>query len=548
MVAAAGVCQGILVRASTVAIGIVTGLSLVSPAACSREGERAGTVTNADRDAGDSKARAMRSLRTPRDDAAPPEISAASDAWPLPNHDYDNTRAAFGGRINSATVSELHEVWRIPFDRGGPFGYVTSNPLILGDRVFIQDMQSQVYAIERETGAIRFMYQSDAVTVGPNGVAVGWGKLFANMGDTGIIALDSDDGHVLWRFEPKLIASEGIDLQPIVYGASVFVSTVPASLRGLYLGGSRGVIHALDVSDGHVRWRFDTVASDDLWGDPESNAGGGAWYPPLVDAERKLVYWGTGNPAPWPGSAEQPNGVSRPGDNLYTSSLIALDLEGGQLAWFHQEKPHDLFDWDFQNAPMRVRADRHGSFGELVIGSGKTGTVVALNPDTGKLVWRARVGRHENDDLSEVPIDSSISVYPGALGGVLTATAYAEGVVYVPVVDMATDYEGSSLQPDFASARGALTALDVRDGSRLWSAELPAACFGAATVVNDLVLTSDANGRVYAFVRDTGRELWHYDAPGGINAPLAVADDLLLVPVGIDHGMLIALRLAPGAG
>jgi len=532
--------QGIRVRALFIAIGSIAPLVTLAALLLGCSGA---DTPNARADAGTSNVPS--STRTVEEDTPPPEIIAASDAWPLPNRDYDNTRAAFGGRINSATVGELHEVWRVPLDGASAFGHVTSNPLILGDNVYIQDMQSRVYAIARDTGALRFMYQSEATTVGPNGVAVGWGKLFANLGDTGIIALDAKNGSVSWRFEPELISSEGIDLQPIVYGGNVFVSTVPASLRGAYLGGSRGIIHALDVSDGQVRWRFDTVASDDLWGDAVHNAGGGAWYPPLVDGDRKLLYWGTGNPAPWPGTAEQPNGVSRPGANLYTSCLIALDLHTGELAWFHQEKPHDLFDWDFQNAPMRVRADRHGSFGDLVIGSGKTGTVVALDPDDGRLVWRAAVGRHENDDLRALPEDGPVTVYPGALGGVLTATAYADGVVYVPVVDLATDYTGSNLKPDFGSARGVLTALDVRDGSTLWDAALPAACFGAATVVNDLVFTSDANGRVYAFARESGAEVWHYDAPGGINAPLAVADDLLLVPVGIDRGMLIALRLSP---
>jgi outer membrane protein assembly factor BamB len=379
--------------------------------------------------------------------------------------------------------------------------------------------------------------------VGPNGVALGWGRLFANLGDLGIIAYDQHEGRELWRWKPPLVNSEGVDVQPIVYGASVFVATVPASLRGAYLGGSRGILYALDVRDGRPRWKFDTIDSADSWGDAVQNGGGGAWYPPLIDSERKRTYWGTGNPLPWPGTPEQPSGASRPGPNLYTSSLLALDMSSGALAWYHQERAHDMFDWDFQNTPLRVRAARHGSFGEMVIGSGKTGTVVALDADSGTLLWRTAVGRHENDQLDELPSDAAVTIYPGALGGVLTPLAYAEGVVFVPVIDLGTDYSGSSFLPDLGGGRGALVALDVRDGTQLWSAPLPAPCYGAATVVNDLVLTSDANGRVYAFARDSGAEVWHYDAPTGINAPLAVAGDLLLVPAGVTEGELIALRL-----
>jgi glucose dehydrogenase len=484
-------------------------------------------------------------VETATSNSPPPEVRYHSEDWPLPNLDYDNTRASFTTLIDSTTVSELQEAWTLPFDRGGPFGYVTANPIIVGDTIYIQDMASNVFAVARNTGKVRWQHRIDIATVGPNGVGIGWGKIFVNHGDTAVVALDADSGQELWRFAPKLVSSEGIDIQPIAFGGSVFVSTVPASLRGSYLGGSRGVIHALDADNGAVRWSFDTVASDDFWGDPVNNGGGGAWYPPLIDFERGLCYWGIGNPSPWPGLTDHPSGSSRPGPNLYTSSLVALDLQSGDLRWYHQERAHDLFDWDFQNAPMRIRAGGKSTSpsSDLVIGSGKTGTVVALDAATGKLVWRTKVGRHENDELDVLPSEPGINVYPGALGGVLTATAYADGVVYAPVVDLPSQYSGTTFSADFADGRGALTALDVRDGHPLWSSPLPAPCYGAATVVNDLVFTSDANGRVYAFARDGGRELWHYDAPGGINAPLAVAGDLLLIPVGLDEPALIALRL-----
>jgi outer membrane protein assembly factor BamB len=191
---------------------------------------------------------------------------------------------------------------------------------------------------------------------------------------------------------------------------------------------------------------------------------------------------------------------------------------------------------------VHVRADVARGVPELIVGSGKTGTVVALDPRSGKLVWRAKVGRHENDELDELPAES-ITVYPGALGGVLTPLAYAEGVVYVPVVDLASGYSGDGVLVDLSGGAGALVALDVRDGHELWSQPLPAPNYGAATVVNDLVLTSDANGGVYAFARDGGAMVWQFAAEGGINAPLAVAGDLLLIPVGLTTPALIALRL-----
>jgi len=475
----------------------------------------------------------------------PPEILAHARDWPLPNFDYDNTRATFAAAIDSTSIGGLREAWRLSFERSAPYGFVTANPIVAGDRVYIQDMVSRVYVLDRESGELAWRSEEFGATVGPNGVALGWGKVFAGLADTGIIAFDAADGSEQWRFEPALVQSEGIDIQPVAFGGMLFVSTVPASLRGVYLAGSRGLLYALDQRDGSVRWSFDTVDSSDLWGDPERNSGGGAWYPPLIDPERGLSYWGTGNPGPWPSPIDSPNGIDRPGPNLYTDSVVALDLESGGLAWYHQEHPHDLFDWDFQNAPMRVRPSTDSGGKDLVIGSGKTGTVVALDAESGSLIWRAKVGRHENDDLDALPEGVPLTIYPGALGGVLTATAYADGVVYVPIVDMSTTYTGpSQLALEGTTSTGALAALSVIDGSLLWSVELPDPCYGAATVVNDLVLTSTAEGLVVALARDDGEEVWRYQAPGGINAPLAVAGDLLLVPVGVaEAGLLIALRL-----
>jgi outer membrane protein assembly factor BamB len=180
----------------------------------------------------------------------------------------------------------------------------------------------------------------------------------------------------------------------------------------------------------------------------------------------------------------------------------------------------------------------------MVIGSGKTGTVVALDPDTGELLWRTSVGRHDNDDLEALPVDP-VTIYPGVFGGVLTPTAYAEGIVYVPVVNLPFGFSSAGLLPATGDINGALVALDVRNGTPLWTANLPAPCYGAATVINDLVLTSDAEGHVYAFDRTHGTQVWTYDAPTGINAPLAATDDLLLIPAGMTANgpALIALGL-----
>ena len=478
-----------------------------------------------------------------RHPGAPPEVARAWRDWPLPNFDYDHSRKA-ETRIDRSNVDDLRVSWQFDVSGSYAFGYLTANPIVIGDRVYIQDMRSNVYAIDRASGDALWKHAFDKPTTGPNGVAIGWGSVFAAGGDDQIVALDLKTGEQRWAYAPGFRRSEGIDIQPLVYDGLVFASTVPASAeRGFYEGGIIGRLVALDAETGAERWSFDTVDSKDIWGNPETNSGGGAWYPPLIIPELGLTYWGTGNPVPWPGNLLTPTTVSRPGPNLYTCAVVAVGIADGQLAWFHQEKPHDLFDWDYQTTPVRVRPSRQ-SGADVVIGAGKTGTVTALTAESGELLWRAEVGAHLNDKRTEYPALQSTEILPGVLGGVMSALAYGDGVVYVASNNLGMAWDGNVLLPGIVGGTGNLTAIDVETGEILWAAELQGSGYGAATIANDLVFTSDDRGNVYAFDRTSGEAIWTFEAPGGINAPLAIAGDDLFVPVGLGAGSLLRLSLS----
>ena len=227
-------------------------------------------------------------------------------------------------------------------------------------------------ALELDTGDTIWLSDPNAFNIGPFGVAVDDDRVYALDGSVGVQALDRETGEQLWATDVTATDTTGIDIQPVIAGDLVIVSSVPVSISGIYTGGDRGVVTALDRETGEVRWEFDTVEGDDLWGNPEVNSGGGAWYPPAVDLERGLVYVGVANPAPFPGTPEHPNGTSRPGDNLYTDSVVALDLATGALEWFHQVTPHDIFDRDQVHAQLVELAD--GT--DVVVSSGKSGVVV----------------------------------------------------------------------------------------------------------------------------------------------------------------------------
>lgn len=479
---------------------------------------------------------------------APPEIVAASDEWPLPNRSYGGARATTASSISSQNVATLREAWSFDLPIGGAYGAGSSCALVLDGVVYFVDNQNNVFALDGKTGAVRWEQRYDASAALPNGLAIGWGKLFVTSSDQSFVALDLKTGRELWKAPIEVPRYGGIGIAPVAYDGLVYLSTVPVNSGSQYLGGVNGTLYALDQESGAVEWSFRTVQDEGLWGNPTVNSGGGAWYPPTIDVDRDVMYWGVGNPGPYPGTPEFPAGQSRPGDNLYTNSVLALGAADGQLHWYHQEKPHDLFDLDFQNPPLVVNTTIAGNPRSLVIGSGKTGTVVALDAEqAGKVVWRAAVGRHENDELQAIPSEGAL-VYPGVIGGVETPLAFADDTIYAAVVNWGAMFspEAFGQLKDFGN--GEIVALSAADGGVRWKTDLPAPAFGSVTVVNDLVFTSTLIGQVYALNRVDGSIVWMHQAPLGINAPITVSGDQLLFAAGIGMGVpkLVALGLESG--
>jgi len=475
-------------------------------------------------------------------------VTQYAEDWPLPNKDYASTRATMDAAINSGNVDSLGVAWAAPIPGQGLFGAASTTPVIMGNTVYFQDLGNNIFAMDLASGAIKWQKLYNDSNIGPNGVAAGWGKIFGSADPYNIVALDMDTGEELWRTTISDMPTTGTDIHTSIYGGLVFVSTVPGTSAGdFYSGGQIGTIYALDQETGDIVWNFDTVDSADIWGNADLNSGGGAWYPPSIDTETGVSFWGIGNPAPWPGTAEFPNGSSRPGPNLYTDSIVALDAMTGELDWYTQVYAHDNFDLDFQESPILTSANINGIQQDIVIGAGKVGRVVAFNRETGAILWETFVGTHLNDQLANVPSENITRVYPGSLGGVETPMAYADGVVYVPVLNLYTEYSPTAIaggQP-FAEGTGELVAIEVTTGKILWGKTFDSINVGGATVVNDLVFTSTFDGMIYAFKRDTGEQVWSYQAPGGINAWPSFAGDTMLLPVGLGSPFpaLLAFRL-----
>ena len=235
-----------------------------------------------------------------------------SDEWPAPNQDLGNRRVATS-KIDSGNVDQLGVAWTDPDQGGGTFGNYASTPIVADGVVYTQDLTSNVKAIDLATGQVKWSKDYNAPDVGPNGVAIGYGKIYGATSDFAF-ALDKDTGKEVWR-SAKLTrnANEGIDMAPGVFDGTVYISTVPGNAKSFYKGNGAGVLWALDADTGKAKWKFWTVP-ENLWSTAHTdiNSGGGLWHPPAFDNNGD-VYIDVANPAPWPGTNKFPWGSSRPG-------------------------------------------------------------------------------------------------------------------------------------------------------------------------------------------------------------------------------------------
>lgn len=473
-------------------------------------------------------------------DTIPPEYQNMVDTdWLSEGRNLAQDRKALGSSISSETVNSLQEAWTLDVNISAPYGALVSNPIIWGEKLFLQDANSNVYALNKETGEPLWenIYEAAVPSGGPNGIGVGYGVIAYPVGNGEIIAADPETGAELWRVDITGPAGEGVCMAPLVYDNKVWVSTTPASTaewgtKGT--AGKRGMINVLDVTDGSLLWYFDTT-TDNLWGHPTVNGGGGLWHPPAVNSDGEMFY-AIGNIYPYPGNEDYPNATSRLGNHDdYANNVLRIDNETGTLIWNQNITGVDIFDLDTHLVVTGTVDFEDGYSRELVFASGKHGYVVALDPDSGAQHWRTPVGTHRNAHLQQVPEGETVEVWPGTLGGVETPFAYADNVVYTAILELPTTYSPTGVAADgfsMASGTGALAALDARDGSKLWEIEIVSGALAAATVVNDLVLTGTLDGMVRAYSTVDGSLVWSAQSTAGLNAPLAISGDYLYVPAG----------------
>jgi outer membrane protein assembly factor BamB len=449
-----------------------------------------------------------------------------------PGVDAANTRNP-ASQIDSSNVTSLTSAWTAPIPGTSNFGSYASTPVIDKGVIYSQDLASNVQALSLDSGEVLWTKNYSQPDEGPNGVVVAGGRVFGAT-PTEAFALDQKTGKQLWSTILPRNEHEGIDMAPGYHDGMVYVSTVPLNISALYEGGGVGILWALDAKTGKKLWHFNTVPNS-LWGNKSVNAGGGVWYPPAFD-EKGFMYFGTGNPAPYPGTAQFPSGASRPGPNLYTDSLVKLDARTGKLEWYHQVTPHDLYDWDFQGPPILIKSGGR----QIVVAAGKSGIVLAADRETGKVIWQRAVGKHSghdgdgvlamNGEASKIKVGT---LYPGTLGGVIAPMSTDGTTVFVPIVNYPGKVISGSEVGEGGEAGGEVVALDVASGKVKWSEKLSTPAYGATTVVNDVVFATTYEGTVSALGAKSGQILWREQLPAGTNSGVMADGEMLIAPAGL---------------
>src|SRR5580658_5265356 len=459
-----------------------------------------------------------------------PKAAQPAGSWPYPNGDLANTRDAAGSVISSANVASLKQAWTFKLaaslvTSGPGFGSLAATPIVANGVVYLQDLGGNVYALALGTGKLKWEYQvsSKIVEGGPNGVALAGGVVYGDTMTT-VFALSAATGKTIWVDQDLLSNAQGtFGIQPLVADGRVYLAS------SIGTGPTGGILLALNAATGKLVWTFNTVVPSN--GAQTPYGSGGAWETPLPGSDGSVTF-GTGNP--YQSAAEA---IAHPSPWLYSDSEVNLAAATGKLRWYYQGVTNDFMDHDMQTSPIATTVSGQPA----VIGSGKLGVVFAMNASTGKLIWKTPVGEHSTSDSypleameHKLTLTAPYTILPGSLGGVLSNLALAGNTVYAATVDQRFTLAKMSypLGAQDGNGSGEIVALNLATGKVEWDTKVPAYPLGAATVSNDLVITTLYTGVLIALDRTTGAVVYQHKLPTSANAPIAIAGNSILVPAG----------------
>ena len=460
---------------------------------------------------------------------------------------YNGQRYSPLDQINTENVKRLLPAWVF---QAGTTGLIAgastysfeATPIVVDGVMFLSGWDGWVWALDAKTGTEIWRYKHavpfDVSLCCGNvnrGVAVAQGKVFFVAANARLIALDATTGKMVWaKTYGDVRAGESATVAPLVVKNMVIVGSSGGEF------GVRGHLDAFDVETGDHVWRCYTVPKpgepgSETWpADGEAWARGGAncWVTGTFDPETNLLYVGTGNPAP------DFDGEVREGDNLYTDSIIAVDVDSGQIRWHYQCTPHDVWDYDsiaecilFEQEGRKLLGhfDKNGYF---FVVDRTNGELVQITPFVDRIDWGAitrdgQVTRRRYPEKEGEPVH----FYPGPAGAKeWTHASYSPktGLFYVPVQDVGATatrrrrefkesipYWGAGVQVDAEDMTGSISAFDGSGEEKWrWRNELPM-CASTLATGGDLVFAGEPSGEFNALDARTGEQLWQFQCGSG---------------------------------
>jgi len=447
--------------------------------------------------------------------------------WLYHTRDYTGRRYVDLDEIDTENASGLRVacVYQV-----GELSNFQTGPIVYDGTLYLTSVRTTV-ALDAATCRPRWRHtwepKLSEVWRNNRGVAVANGRVVRGTSDGYLLALDASDGTLLWaRRAADAAVGETFTMAPLIYDDRIFIG--PAGSENAI----SGWVGAFRLHDGEPVWRFKTVPGarepgDDSWGNPRDIVlgGGAVWTPFSLDPAREELYVAVTNPAP-----DLPVEL-RPGNNLYTNSVVALDVHTGALRWYEQLVPADFHDWDLTQVSPLYRAAIEGRERNLMATAGKDGLLRVLDRDTQEKWFEAEVTTREN--VEEPLTAQGVYACPGSFGGVeWNGPAYSERthMLYVPAVDWCTTfhvaeevrfipgkvYLGGYTNRDGAG-KGRLTAVDASDGSVKWRYDSSRPMVAAVTTTaGGLVLTGELTGDFLVFEAASGRELYRFNTGGPI--------------------------------
>lgn len=509
-------------------------------------------------DAGEAVDQGTLNYKTPGGDVAPPVVADVTyerllnareepQNWLTYYGAYNGQRYSPLDQINTENVKRLAPAWVF---QAGTTGLIAgastysfeAAPVVVDGVMFVSGWDGWLWALNAKTGVEIWRYKHavpfDVSLCCGNvnrGVAVAQGKVFFVTANARVLALDATNGRRVWdKTYGDVRAGESATLAPLVVKNMVIVGSSGGEF------GVRGHLDAFDLETGEHQWRCYTVPKpgepgSETWpADGEAWARGGAncWITGTFDPETNLLYVGTGNPAP------DFDGEVRPGDNLFTDSVIAVDVDSGQIRWHYQCTPHDVWDYDsigecilFEQDGRKLLGhfDKNGYFFVLDRTNGER---VSITPFVDRITWGAIT--RDGQVTAKVYPDKEgepVHFYPGPAGAKeWTHAAYSPktGLFYVPVQDTGATatrrrrefkesipYWGAGVQVDIEDMAGSISAFDA-SGEEKWRCrnDLPM-CASMLATGGDLVFAGKPSGEFIALDARTGEQLWQFQCGSG---------------------------------